>query len=412
MRVRLEVLLTIIAKFGATGLSALAAIVTAWSLGSAGVGVFGLIRAIPAVLQLFTEAGVSAASSYLVNRRKHAAQAVLSNALAWGLCVAVVDFAVWAVAADFLNDRFLGGLSAGALFWAGAIAPLSVLQEQVDELLRANQRYRFANLTRLVAELGTLVALLFLYLTNDLTLAGLVVCVLFGRLAALAVGTARIMTLGLRLRPKFDAAILRESLRFGVRAQIGDAINILNYRLDHLILAALTNTNVVGVYVVGSKCAEIFRFLPGAVRFVLEPKIAQISREDAIAAVWRTFWPVLTMNAAIMAVAFLTGPLLIPVFFDEWSTEAVRPFQILLAGLCAMGGTGVIAGYNLGHGQPLLNAYSVAGGLVVTVALDVALIPSYGAVGAAIASSIAYSVSAAVLLMIFVRESRVAERAS
>jgi O-antigen/teichoic acid export membrane protein len=104
--------------------------------------------------------------------------------------------------------------------------------------------------------------------------------------------------------------------------------------------------------------------------------------------------------AAVVVLAFAGEPLIIYFFGAEFA-GAVPAFQILLIGLAAHGADGVLSGYNVGIGRPEFNTYTALAGLLVTVAGNLLLIPSYGLIGAAIASSAAYTVKAATFTAIF-----------
>ena len=62
----------------------------------------------------------------------------------------------------------------------------------------------------------------------------------------------------------------------------------------------------------------------------------------------------------------------------------------------------MLAGYNVGIGRPEFNTYTALAGLVVTIIGDLLMIPPYGLVGAAVVSSIAYTVKAVTFTVIFV----------
>ena len=64
-------------------------------------------------------------------------------------------------------------------------------------------------------------------------------------------------------------------------------------------------------------------------------------------------------------------------------------------GLAGGGVYGVLSAFLSGIGRPGLNSLAQAAGLVVTVALDLSLIPHLGIVGAATASTFAYLTTAA-----------------
>jgi O-antigen/teichoic acid export membrane protein len=59
---------------------------------------------------------------------------------------------------------------------------------------------------------------------------------------------------------------------------------------------------------------------------------------------------------------------------------------------------GLVSAYLYGVGRPGANSLALGVSVVVTIGLDVALIPHYHAVGAAIASAVAYLTSSVALL--------------
>jgi Na+-driven multidrug efflux pump len=63
----------------------------------------------------------------------------------------------------------------------------------------------------------------------------------------------------------------------------------------------------------------------------------------------------------------------------------------------------VASGFLYGRGRPGLNSLALALGLVVTTVLDVLLIPKFGAIGAAYASTVAYLVSDGALTLMLLR---------
>jgi O-antigen/teichoic acid export membrane protein len=74
---------------------------------------------------------------------------------------------------------------------------------------------------------------------------------------------------------------------------------------------------------------------------------------------------------------------------------------VILLGLTIDGMGGVITAYLYGVGRPGLNSWAMAVGLVLTVVLDVLLIPRFGAMGAAIASAVAYVASTCALVAFY-----------
>jgi len=92
---------------------------------------------------------------------------------------------------------------------------------------------------------------------------------------------------------------------------------------------------------------------------------------------------------------------LLPLVYGEAFRAAVVPAQILIVGLSVQGVAGVLTAYFYGTGRPGLNSVAMGGGLLLTLALDLLLIPRFGATGAAVASTCAYLTSAVALLVAF-----------
>src|SRR5947207_3192774 len=139
---------------------------------------------------------------------------------------------------------------------------------------------------------------------------------------------------------------------------------------------------------------------------VLRPMIASVSVSEARAqgvALYRRVFALYLVLVFIMA--FAGGPIIVRMFGPDFAA-AVPAFQILLIGLAALGGAGVLNGYNVGIGRPEFNSYTALAGLVITVIGDVTLIPPYSLMGAAFTSSVAYTVKAAALTFLFLSTDR------
>lgn len=185
--------------------------------------------------------------------------------------------------------------------------------------------------------------------------------------------------------------------QYGVRGQVGGMLSLVNLRLDVVILGALVGPGTLGVYAVASKYAELLR-LPGlAITYVLYPRLAGRDPQESSRAVAsllpRSFF--LTVLAAIPLVAAVP---LLPIIYGHAFTGAVIPAYILLFGLIGEGVAGLVSAYLYGVGRPGANSLALSVSVVVTIVLDILLIPHHHAVGAAIASAAAYLTSSGALL--------------
>ena len=94
----------------------------------------------------------------------------------------------------------------------------------------------------------------------------------------------------------------------------------------------------------------------------------------------------------------------ITLLYAEKFGPSIMALLLLLPGIVVFSIANVLAAYIAGIGRPGLNFWVSGVSLVVTIALDFALIPKLNIVGASIASTVSYSVSALMLIVFFIRE--------
>jgi O-antigen/teichoic acid export membrane protein len=231
-------------------------------------------------------------------------------------------------------------------------------------------------------------------------------------LAALVVGAATSAGYGLvlvarevPLRLGLDSKVLRSFFKFGIRGYAANLMMLLSYRLDALIVNGLRGVTSLGYYSVATAMAETLTY--GAVGFalILFPQVSSVERREA-----DRITPVVCRNAVFMTligavVMFVVSRQLILFVFGSGMTPALLPLWLLLPGIVSLAPTRVIASYLSGIGKPIYTTYIAAGAVILTVILDLLLIPPFGISGAAAASSIVYTCTAVASVVVFKVES-------
>ena len=196
---------------------------------------------------------------------------------------------------------------------------------------------------------------------------------------------------------RLDLRLAREICGYGIRGQVGGMLSLINLRLDVAILGALVGPGTLGVYAVASKYAELLR-LPGlAITYVFYPRLTARDRKDAARDV-AALLPRALVLTALAAIPLAAAVPLLPDVYGHAFVSAMIPAYILLFGLVGEGMAGLVSAYLYAVGRPGANSLALGVSVVVTIALDITLIPHYHAVGAAIASAVAYLTSSGALL--------------
>jgi lipopolysaccharide/colanic/teichoic acid biosynthesis glycosyltransferase/O-antigen/teichoic acid export membrane protein len=205
--------------------------------------------------------------------------------------------------------------------------------------------------------------------------------------------------------------LARRIAAFGARGQLGNMLWLANLRFDFVLLDALAGPATLGVYAVASKFAELMRLVPTAINYVLYPRFARIGRIKATAEA-RRLLPLSTALTLVMT-PFLAAVTVValPMLYGRPYRGAVMPAEIIIIGLSVEGAAAVASAYLVGIGRPGLNSVGMGVGTVITVTLDVILIPRLGAMGGAITSAVTYLTTTMVLVILARSQFRAQARA-
>jgi len=393
--------ITIVGRWIAIAAAALTGMVIANTMGAKGAGIFAMVRVFPAVVAGLLGAGITNANPYFIGARKHPVQAVTETTVALGLILGGIGWGGWLLAGELLHAHFYSELSSSAVQLVGLSILLNMLRDYLNSIQQGLLTFGEATAVLTMDDVGSLVLVLPLLRGVENGNQLIVLSAVGGVAMSVVAAAVFLLRKGIRPWPRLHPRLAWESIRFGLRGHVGKLANMLNWRLDVMILSALASTEVVGYYAVASKLAELFRPLSASLTFVLRPVIASLPITEARARGVMLYRRVFLINLAAIVLMALTGKMLIIRLFGPEFIAAVPAFYILLVGLAAHGADGVLNGYNVGIGRPEYNTYTALAGLVITLIGDVLFIPTYSLIAAAVTSSVAYTVKALTFTIVF-----------
>jgi O-antigen/teichoic acid export membrane protein len=400
-RLRGPVLANLGARAGALLALAVATLLVGRLAGIEAVGNFALLRLLPWLAALVISAGLPYAITYFVAGPRRQDPRLPSTLVATVLATGAVGTVLWALSAPLLHLVFLRTIAPALVAWSALRVATQISNATVRGALQGDGDLPGSNWVYVLEEALFLPAYAALRGMGVEGAAALVAGLLLADVGTSLYGWHRLARCGFFAGPRVPSpALARDVASFGVRGGLSSLLNLLNLRLDVAILGALAGPVPLGSYVVASRFAELLRLLPLAMSFVLQPSFSRADPETAAARA-RSLLPRAGLVTALLALPLAFGALLIPVIYGAPFRTAVFPSQILLVGLAAEGMAAVASAFLYGVGRPGLNSLATGAGLAVTVILDLLLIPRWGAVGAAMASSAAYLTTTAVILMCF-----------
>ncbi len=390
------------ARIGALAALWVASLLVARTGGPAAVGTLALLRVLPWFTGLLLSCGLYGAAPFFLSGPGRAEPRYRSTLVAMAVAAGVVGAALWAAASPLIGPGLLQELSPMLVLAAGIMVPTQLLEtaakacsQGFDDLAGSNRIIVLEELL-FVPFYGLLVA------AGASPYVAMIIALPLGDVCNATQGWIRLWRRGyFRGAGRPSPRLARNVAAYGTRAELNSITLLLNGRLDFIIVTALVGPAALGIYAVASRIAELVRLPALAINYVLYPAYARLgghaAKVEARTALRRTWW----VPAALAVPVAVAAPVLLPLVYGPAFRAATIPAWILLVGMAGGSVYGVLSAFLSGIGRPGLTSIAQAAGLVVTVALDLALIPHLGIIGAATASTFAYLTTAGVLFVCF-----------
>jgi O-antigen/teichoic acid export membrane protein len=385
------VLLNLLGEFGTLLIGFVPAILVARWLGPSGRGLLGVIGTTSSIAFIVSSAGLPMAVWYWASKKKPPTGALLGNSLAYAAFLAALFMPVAWIFRDELSDLLAKGQGQTVWIFAAAVIPIAFLDWTTHNQLLGAQRFGYYNLLIILQKIMYFAGIVVFLRFVDLGVSGVFLAGISGSLLLIGGALRVIIPEG---RPRLDRDLARKLFGYGTRTQIGAIFRYMNSRFDVLILQFFVPLSSVGYYVISQTLAELVLMIARSFQSSILPLVTRGSEEaegpDATAATLLRHHGVLTV-LAVIANAFFS-PLLILVAYGPAYYSALLPFFIILPGVWFLGSGLVISNDLNARNRPVAASALSGTAVLVTIILDLVLIPLFGVPGAAVASLIAYLV--------------------
>ena len=378
-------------------------VIVARTLGVEGKGTYTLVLMLGALLVLFLSFGLNGSITYLTARHLFTPKEINSFSILSSLLISIVGgFLFYYAYIYFLSGSFLAGTNAVEILLVILILPVNLATLFLSSILLGEQQiiaYSSINLLRVVSNLG-------FQIVSSLLNGGVIGAILAWLVSNIIAFCATIWILRKQFALKilFPRRVIRPAFSFGIKNYLANLFTFFNYRLDSFLVNYFSGLSSVGLYSVGVSTAELIWYIPNAISSALFPKSSTLEKDVAARLTAQTCRQTIFVTAPLTVLLALMSPYLIPLIYGQAFSASVAPFLWLLPGILFVSLSKIISANLSGMGKPQYATYTSGITIIMTIALDIALIPSLGIVGAAIASSSAYMASALLSLVWFSRE--------
>jgi O-antigen/teichoic acid export membrane protein len=206
----------------------------------------------------------------------------------------------------------------------------------------------------------------------------------------------------------YNWKIIRKMLSLGLVYALALLIINLNYKIDIILLDNLSTSFETGIYSKGVSITEYLWQIPMLLSTVVFARSA-VSKDDKafsvkVAQLLRLSFLAIGLAALVL---FLLSKFIIILMYGESFSGSVMVLNILLPGVLLLTIFKVINMDLSGKGKPWVSLKAMIPALIINVILNVIFIPKYGATGAALASTISYSIAAILFIFLYSKETKI-----
>ena len=389
---------TFVTRILLMGIGLITSVIVARVLGPEGRGLYAVAATIAAMGVQFGNLGLHASNTYYVARDKKLLPMLVGNTIMVSFAVGgFVAVLIWIIFSIWPKLAPVGSLLLIlSLIWI----PLGLVCLLLQNVLLGIQEVRAFNKIELVTKVFGVGLIGLLTLIGTAT----VEAIFSAGLVALVISSLWALS---RLKshltepPQASMTLLKENVRYGVKAYLTAFFSFLVLRGDLLMTKYILGAEQTGYYSIAASMAELVYILPVVVATILFPKLSALTD---IKEKWCFTKKAAVATGAgmllVLAVAgFLANPVVRVLYCDPF-LPSVPPFLWLLPGIFFLGVETVVVQFlnSIGFPKAIVVVWSLT--CVLNIGLNMWAIPEYGIVGASIVSSLSYFVICAFIVRI------------
>lgn len=380
-------------------------VIVARILGPRGQGFYSITMLLPLMIVTFTNLGIARSTVYHIGRGIYPLKDLVGTILTSIFIISIVSIIVGLITIFFFSNSIFLGVSRIFLLLSLLLIPFQLFFYQfLSGILLGIQKIKEYNFFVIIRSISSLLFVCLFLLGLNTGVIGVIIANLFSLLFAGLIAYIWMFKFlnGVPFSFRIDKKILYSLFSFGYKVHLNNVLAFLHLRIDIFMLNFLINPLAVGFYVISVGIAERLWMLSQAVSTVLYPKVVsmkdELQRNEFTSIVARSTLLITIFGAFSF---FILSKWLIILLYSKRYLNSVAPFQILLIGVVAISISRVLTNDIDARGKPMINTYITFVTLIGNIVLNIILIPKYGVIGAALATSISYSLSSIIKIFIY-----------
>ena len=190
----------------------------------------------------------------------------------------------------------------------------------------------------------------------------------------------------------YDYKKFKPYVIYGLKSYLGRVLWRIFDKLDYLILSFFLGVSAIGIYSISYMFSEIVVVFANTISSLITTYIAGQKKDEFEIIIIKTLRILLFAIIIFSTLIYIISDYIISYLFIDEFIAAIIPLKILLPGMACLALGKIMSSYLAGKGKPGLQSYAIFLALMIAIIANFILIPSYGIIGAAIATTLSFIV--------------------
>ena len=276
------------------------------------------------------------------------------------------------------------------------ITLMAAMSETNTNILIGKERIKEANILKLISPTSSILYIIILILLNQFSsVSHYINSLLIGYFLSLGYGIflLRDEYKGLQLGKMFDLNMFKTLFSLGFIKQLGNLSQQLNARMSFYLIALYSTNEALGVFSNGISLTESTLLFSSSLALVQYSRLSNCKDETYSKSITLllTKANILLSTLALVVLSLLPESFYTLVFGAEFS-QVKQIIQLLFLGVLLLNATTTFTQYFASKGNFHIATIASTIGLIPTIVLGILLIPRFGITGAAISTTLSYTI--------------------
>ena len=372
-------------------------IIIARKLGPEANGVIAALAVYPSIFMAIGSLGIRQATTYFVGKNLYSDSEIKQSIIYIWMFSCFLSVTI-----SFFLIRNFSSNGGDLLLVIFAVLPIpfSLFNQYSSGIFLGQNRIQSFNKINWIPNLLTLVFTVLLIVLFSFDVSGVLIANIIGVFTVSVIFLVKENFIA-TVNSKPNLKLIKEMLSLGLIYALALLVINMNYKMDVILLDKLSTNYETGIYTKGANIMQYLWQIPMLLSTIIFARSAVSKNDKAfsykVSQLLRISLVLIGIGSIIL---FILSPYLIPLMYGREFQDSSVVLQYLLPGVLFLTFFKVLNMDLAGKGMPWVSLKAMVPALIINIFLNVIWIPELGSQGAALASTISYSV-AAILFLIF-----------